>query len=698
MTGGHPRESIEASFDIVQEDTTKAHLFEAETIAVACQVIGFLPRRKLPSLTFQAESPLWFLRINHTRLADAVLDLCGVPAKESTRQSALQILGAFTAATPHSMMKNFVPKRKSSSRQNLKESDRRGKLETLLNNAVESHGLPRSSADKLRAFIEQCHPMPHEVNDCIERLKKAVLGIEGGDGGPKRMKRLEDAARALRSIKDLFSTLKTIQIEPTIPSLDMLANDVKCPLYVSVDLGLRQRRKHYHGGIVFQCIVLPDALVDDLNPDETNDMLVSSSGRGVKVAEGGNFSDLVRKHRPPGNFAASFVSQYTAAPIPICAGVRFSVGKLVELVYLDAACCNKTAIDLWNELSQKSSLDKQGIDILRQSLGHPFEFAESITVIVCSAHGMDSASTSERLVVASRLWAQGISAEYLPQSGIMLSILKRIRGDEPSSGASDWSLNELFGVCALLNIPFVVIVQPHLLRDKGMVRLRKYPYDMVAGSGGGSIGEWMVKLEDLATTIRGDSDLLEESPDEVGDSTALASNRDLRTASKESRVECIFVEHDQYFGNDRDVSKQETPQWKSYLKTMKSISMSAESFLSSLQDPGGMIGTPVFAVADVSFWVLREFGTVVMRRESEQSAIGAANEVTEQHPKHKRVLKTLAIAIDNFLKRHGVWSNSKSHASDRGSVALLLYSKTDDRFDMISVSTRKVSRGNGKRR
>lgn len=684
MAGGHPRETLEASFDVVQDDHSKSYLGEAETIVVALQVMALLPRVNVSFFTFKAKTPLWYLRINHTRLTDCIMDLCGVPAKESTRLVALQILTTFTAPSPYLLAQSLLAKKKVTfGRKSFDEKDRPAQLSALLKEAVTSHGMSEAAAGRLRAFVESCMPLPPDVGQCIERLKKAVAMIQGVDSGstaPRRAKRLEDAAKSLKALKDLFLVLESLDLEPLITGRTNRLSDasISLPLFVSLDLGLRQRRKHYHGGVIFQCIALPEAYFDRLDPDENNEMLISAAGRGVKVAEGGNFSELVRKFRPPGNFATAFVNYYTAAPIPVCVGVRFSIGKLVELLYLDAASSNRrSSTDTWNELAQMSSMNKQTVDLMRQSLGHPLQYAESVTAVVASVHGMDSASTRERFVVACRLWAEGISAEYLPQSGIMLSLLKRLREDpDDTSGASDWSLMELFGVCTVLNIPYVVMVQPHLLKDKGSVRLRRFPYDITTQ--GPTSNEMVVALDDLANVIRGDSAVMEEDSEEGGE-VAVESTRDSRSST--SRVECIYVDHDAYFGNDRDVSKNETPQWKSYLKAMKSVSMSAEAYLSSLQDSKAA-GVPVFAVADATFWALREFGTALMRRErQEQSAMGAANETTERYPKHKRVLKTLATAIDNYVRRHG-------HEATRGGsnlLTILLYSRVDDRFDMVTL-------------
>ena len=59
---------------------------------------------------------------------------------------------------------------------------------------------------------------------------------------------------------------------------------------------------------------------------------------------------------------------------------------------------------------------------------------------------------------------------------------------------------------------------------------------------------------------------------------------------------------------------------------MKSVKLAAETYLSSLGEPNtsqgvlGMPGIPVFAASDLSFWVLRDFGTALMRRERKEES------------------------------------------------------------------------------
>ena len=393
------------------------------------------------------------------------------------------------------------------------------------------------------------------------------------------------------------------------------------PTYVSLDLGLRQRRRHYHGGVIFQCVGLPDRFFRQILAEENNDVLVSLSGRGMKIAEGGDYTDYVRKNRPPGNFATTFLNYYTTAPIPTCVGVRFSVGSIVEHLYKEACSADATvAVEALNvgEMSQGSRRD---MELLRRSFGHPLGCGSTVQCIVCSVHGMDTASIPERFLVASRLWANGVSAEYLPQSGVILNLLRSLR-EEPqeSGGSSDWSLTELQGVCAILQIPYLVVVQPHLLEDKGSVRLRRVVLDAIPNQSG--YQEAFVSLDNLASTIQGETG---KSEDELfGEEIDVSAQVDSRPSKADIQVETIYIDNDQYFGGDRELSKNTASNWKAYMKVMKGVTMSAVAYLSSMADTSkeavshGMQGLPVFAVSDVSFFVLRDFGTTLMRREGKE--------------------------------------------------------------------------------
>ena len=673
--------------------------------------MSLLPSKPSACFLFESSTPFWYIRLNNTRLADAVLDLCGVPAKEAPRRAAFSILTRFTAPAPSSLFRFMGAKSQAASGRPIydKKAQMR-KLESILRESISLYGMPELAAERLGDFVKTIFPLPTDMNESIESLMKAVTKIRSMNDKveTRQMKRFEEAGKSLRSLKDLYTTLRSLGLEPlTSRRGEASTKRLSRPIFISLDLGLRQRRKHYHGGVIYQCIALPDDFFSqELNPDDTNDVLISPSGNGTKVAEGGNFSDLVRRHRPPGNFAASILNYYTASPIPSCSGIRFSVGSLCALLYLDATVALERVLAsdglavMEAASSHKSLHNKQGLEILRQSLGHPFSYSESVTCVVVSVNGMDAATTRERFIVASRLWAEGISAEYLPQSGMMLSLLRRIRDDSMNEGGSDWTFQELLGVCGILKVSFVVIVQPHLLKDRGSVRLRQYPYDTTTGS-----NETFVELENLASTIAASTGALDEEMDDQADnlpSGGVSKKQDSINPWSRLANECIFIENDQYYSSDKEVSKSETPHWKKYLKTMKSISISAESYLSSLQDnSAGQMA--VFAAADLTFFMLRDFGTDLMRGSHQGRADAptwAANQTADRYPKHRRTLKTLGSAIESYIRRQSNRQHvGNSTSSGRGGKAelltFLLYSRSDDRFDMVTLEP-SIHQGKGK--
>mmetsp|Transcript_21174 Transcript_21174/g.25502 ORF Transcript_21174/g.25502 Transcript_21174/m.25502 type:complete len:293 (-) Transcript_21174:1262-2140(-) len=291
---------------------------------------------------------------------------------------------------------------------------------------------------------------------------------------------------------------------------------------------------------------------------------------------------------------------------------------------------------------------------------------------------MDAASSAERLFVASRLWAAGISAEYIPQSGVMMNLLKQQREETNSLG--DWSLDELCGVCAILKIPFVVIVQPHLLKDKRSVRLRRVVAEF---SGSSTLCDEVVALDTLTSTIKDasvshrDDGIANEQQKDTHSST---TSRDPGSSTSSlAKVGCIYVDSDQYYGADY-ISK-DTSNWKSILKIQKSVRQRSEAFLHGMVDPSEQ-GASVIAV-DLPFFVLRDYGTCLMQRENNSSAVPAGMETTEKYPKHKKILKTLSMAVDSLRRdKNRDTSNKKSSKS---MLTFLLYSKSDDRFDMVTL-------------
>lgn len=126
---------------------------------------------------------------------------------------------------------------------------------------------------------------------------------------------------------------------------------------------------------------------------------------------------------------------------------------------------------------------------------------------------------------------------------------------------------------------------------------------------------------------------------------------------------------------------------------MKSAAQRTETYISGITDvplSSGSQGSQVIAT-DLPFWVLRDFGTSVMKR-AQISTTGAGNEIAEMYPKHKKVLKTLSMTLDYLMRRHGIIENGRSKKNmaenmPRSKLLLniFLFSIPDDRFDLITL-------------
>ena len=257
-----------------------------------------------------------------------------------------------------------------------------------------------------------------------------------------------------------------------------------------------------------------------------------------------------------------------------------------------------------------------------------------------------------------------------------------------------------------------MVVQSYLLKEKKTVRLRT----VRSGVDG---TEQMVQLDNLAWTIR---DLLPtaytSNDEQPREQTGLESNvyrdgatgvsgnnyRSTPSSSMETSIECIYVQNDQFFDSDRPASKADKTHSKTVAKTIRGITQRAEAFVRSMVDPGDGPSSdlPVFVVTDVSFWCLRDFGSRLMRTADSQahsnqwSATKACLETIEKYPKHKRSLKTLGAAIDSYMKRNGFLMGGdkqqsssnyhhQHHQNHQKELIFFLYSKPDDRFDMITL-------------
>ncbi|CAN0552319.1 unnamed protein product, partial [Ectocarpus sp. 12 AP-2014] len=178
-----------------------------------------------------------------------------------------------------------------------------------------------------------------------------------------------------------------------------------------LDLGLTQRQGSYASGTVFQAALVNGASLSSRGDDGYRSSLT--------VAEGGRYDDLVAKHRCHLR-ATSKVSGASA----LCAvGVRFAVEKLASMLVTPR---NESLPGLKNQ----PQISRRPVD-----------------AIVCAGGGFESQGLQERVLVAARLWAGGIRAEYLATDALVRAGAGKGGGLEGAAEA-----------CLSLGIPFVVVV------------------------------------------------------------------------------------------------------------------------------------------------------------------------------------------------------------------------------------------------
>lgn len=263
-------------------------------------------------------------------------------------------------------------------------------------------------------------------------------------------------------------------------------------------------------------------------------------------------------------------------------------------------------------------------------------------------------------------------------------------------------MENLCKVCGILKIPFAIIVQSHLLKDKGAVRLRKI--NLLSSTI--SFSEEFVALSSLATIIKKHltsiSTVDEDDSDGDNDRSILferqspSLHKDPEVSSyKTPQVDCIYVDGDQYYGMERLV-KGDKGGYKTILKALKATRHKADSFINHLIHPfssadGG--SHTIFIAVDLPFDVVRDFGTWAMKnKQGVTSSAASNNEMIEKYPNHKKVLKTLSFSLDSVIRRR-TRSNSKDYTFDDDNspipvIHVFLYSAVDDRYDLVTIDVK----------
>jgi len=646
--GLHPKEMLEASFDIIQDESVATSEFlEAETLLVLCRVLSQLtPAKEKMSTEFvptAMKSPVWMLRLTNTRLSDAIMDLMFVPTFEVTRQSCQHILSALAVRLPTELWREQSGKQKLRNRENKQQIT--SFIDKALESSVEHNNLPRRSVKRLRVFLSHLLLPQLDPNRALDDIVTAVRKIHNADMNSnhnEEMKRLSsncfrEAMRCVNQLRRLLTAMEALGV--TIASKqngnNTLQKNLSYPAYIAIDLGIRQKKKHYSGRLYFQAILLQSDFFHD-DKSTSNPILTE---RGIRIAEGGRYDDLVRYFRPPGNFGT----------LPFCAGLTIFVRKMIERIYNNAS-------------EDKQRHSQSFVENLRRSIGHPLT-PHPVQCIVSSENGLDLNTCEERGKIASMLWCAGISCEYLAQSSVILSLLRHYSSDWSPSG------HNFDSTCAILNIPFVVIVQPHLFA-KGFVKLRQ-----TANKG----SEELVPLTSLQSLLLDRLSSLSDAknvsaltinPNQPSSiDLDVQSNSNVETGGKMTTGQCIYVGSDQYFENDQ---QRVNPQRKQIAKVLKSTIQKMANHVRDIS-----VQTVPIITIDLPFRVVRDLGNFLLF-EGIESLIGS--EVAMKYPDHKKVLRNLMSALDVLVRKN----HSKRNVEGR-KLTIFLHSIPCDNFDLVTL-------------
>ena len=352
----------------------------------------------------------------------------------------------------------------------------------------------------------------------------------------------------------------------------------------------------------------------------------------------------------------------------MCTGCVFYIGKMIERIYSDATF----------DKGQGHSF----VENLRHSIGHPlFEASIPIQCIVTSENGLDLSTFDERAQVAAILWNAGISCEYMAQSGVMLNILRQFGSDSNSIHEYGSSVERISGICAMLNIPFVVIIQPHLLKSKAAVRLRQITSHTASGvQFNGS--EEIIPLTSLPALLLDRLSSVGDTNDDTNSSSdaqnQLAINGDSSNVHLQPHsnidIECIYVDNDQYWDNEHRV---DSASWKQIKKIMKASSQKMASHIGDVIEKG----TPVVAV-NMPYRAVRDVGNTLIFDGIESLNSTASNGIATKYPEHKKKMRCLMYALDGMARKDHIKCNSDG----KNEMRLFLYSIPCDKYDLITLT------------
>ena len=234
------------------------------------------------------------------------------------------------------------------------------------------------------------------ISENANRVKKSYGG--GKSTQKKILKAMQRVNTCVRNLQQLILLCKMGGLDLSTNNNNPVSNTLdssSSPSIVTIDLGLRQKEKHYDGGLFYTAV-----LYSSTGGKKSENQQFNS---GLRACEGGRYDELVGKYRPP---------NVSSRNLPIAAGVRFHIGRIVESFYYSAAEKKQKLIKMGKGNSAT------GIEGLYAGLGVPYFTDRSmVSVVIAGVNGLGLCpAIFERFLVASRLWKEGVSCEYLANS------------------------------------------------------------------------------------------------------------------------------------------------------------------------------------------------------------------------------------------------------------------------------------------
>jgi hypothetical protein len=272
-----------------------------------------------------------------------------------------------------------------------------------------------------------------------------------------------------------------------------------------------------------------------------------------------------------------------------------------------------------------------------------------------------------------------------------MSLLKLLSEDNSLSAKTvcEWNVDTICGICAVLRIPFVVIVAPHLLSSKNVVKLRATILKSSTGEQYNYTGrEDLIELSSLPSAIseRLHSDEAGAQEINVPESNS-SSDLQLLSNSRQNQssidVDCTYVATDQYYDDQHKI--RDNAQWKNVKKVMKTSAQKMTNHLNNLYSPSICSGQSIPVIAtDLPFNVVRDIGSCLML-----NGLASLNtEIGNKYPEHKKVLRTLMYALDNQCQKSKAFARGNTDqdgSSGSTTLSIFIYSIPSDRYDLVTI-------------